>query len=209
MHPPYFRHSIVSVPVCRPLLLPECEKHTAARSQYCQSDRIHHESAVWSVPSVHFFPLLTVKENLETGFSLLPANQRRIPDDVFELFPVLGEMLSRRGGDLSGGQQQQLAIGRALVMRPKILVLDEPTEGIQPSVIKDIGRAIEYLRGTVGLSIVLVELGFESGTVDPSDFIWSVNPDGREVFQDVMSSATKATARCSKNCSLATVRARW
>ena len=103
------------------------------------------------------FPMLTVKENLETGFSLLPAEQRRIPNDVFELFPVLSEMLGRRGGDLSGGQQQQLAIGRALVMRPKILVLDEPTEGIQPSVIKDIGRAIEYLRDTVGLSIVLVE----------------------------------------------------
>ncbi len=103
------------------------------------------------------FPMLSVKENLETGFSLLPASERTIPDEVFELFPVLKDMLNRRGGDLSGGQQQQLAIGRALVMRPKVLVLDEPTEGIQPSVIKDIGRAIEYLRDTSGLAIVLVE----------------------------------------------------
>ncbi|MEM9277064.1 MAG: urea ABC transporter ATP-binding subunit UrtE [Pseudomonadota bacterium] len=103
------------------------------------------------------FPMLTVEENLQTGFSLLPGNERKVPDEVFELFPVLKEMLGRRGGDLSGGQQQQLAIGRALVMRPKVLVLDEPTEGIQPSVIKDIGRAIEYLRDTAGLAIVLVE----------------------------------------------------
>ncbi len=103
------------------------------------------------------FPMLSVEENLETGFSLLPRTERKVPDEVFELFPVLGEMLTRRGGDLSGGQQQQLAIGRALVMRPKVLVLDEPTEGIQPSVIKDIGRAIEYLRDKSGLTIVLVE----------------------------------------------------
>lgn len=103
------------------------------------------------------FPLLTVRENLETGFAPLKRSERSIPDHVFELFPVLKEMLGRRGGDLSGGQQQQLAIGRALVMRPKLLVLDEPTEGIQPSIIKDIGRAITYLRDTVGLTILLVE----------------------------------------------------
>src|SRR6267143_4312049 len=93
------------------------------------------------------FPLLTVEENLETGFAPLKREERTIPDDVFSLFPVLGSMLGRRGGDLSGGQQQQLAIGRALVMRPRLLLLDEPTEGIQPSIIKDIGRAIAYLRG--------------------------------------------------------------
>ena len=92
------------------------------------------------------FPLLTVEENLQTGFGALPRGERRIPDHIFELFPILKTMLRRRGGDLSGGQQQQLAIGRALVMRPKLLVLDEPTEGIQPSIIKDIGRVLELLR---------------------------------------------------------------
>jgi len=107
------------------------------------------------------FPLLTVQENLETGFALLPRGKRRIPDEVFELFPVLKSMLHRRGGDLSGGQQQQLAIGRAMVTQPKLLLLDEPTEGIQPSIIKDIGRAISYLRAKGGLSIVLVEQYFE------------------------------------------------
>jgi urea transport system ATP-binding protein len=103
------------------------------------------------------FPLLTVKENLETGYAPLKRGERSVPDEVFELFPVLKSMLGRRGGDLSGGQQQQLAIGRALVMRPKMLVLDEPTEGIQPSIIKDVGRAIGYLKETAGLAIVLVE----------------------------------------------------
>jgi urea transport system ATP-binding protein len=103
------------------------------------------------------FPLLTVEENLKSGFAPLPRDQRDIPDDVFSLFPVLHDMLRRRGGDLSGGQQQQLAIGRALVMRPRLLLLDEPTEGIQPSIIKDIGRAITYLRGLGKMAIVLVE----------------------------------------------------
>ena len=114
------------------------------------------------------FPLLTVKENLATGFAPLRRADRHIPEHVFELFPVLKQMLSRRGGDLSGGQQQQLAIGRALVTRPKLLVLDEPTEGIQPSIIKDIGRAIQYLRDTMGLTILLVEqyLDFARGLAD-------------------------------------------
>jgi urea transport system ATP-binding protein len=103
------------------------------------------------------FPLLTVEENLETGFAPLKRDQRSVPDDVFSLFPVLKSMLGRRGGDLSGGQQQQLAIGRALVMRPRLLLLDEPTEGIQPSIIKDIGRAISYLRSLKEMAIVLVE----------------------------------------------------
>lgn len=103
------------------------------------------------------FPLLTVKENLETGFAPLDRDHKKIPDEVFELFPVLQSMLRRRGGDLSGGQQQQLAIGRALTMRPRLLVLDEPTEGIQPSVIKDIGRAIAFLRQRGGMAILLVE----------------------------------------------------
>jgi urea transport system ATP-binding protein len=103
------------------------------------------------------FPLLTVKENLESGYAPLKRNDRNIPDDIFSLFPILRSMLGRRGGDLSGGQQQQLAIGRALVTRPRILVLDEPTEGIQPSIIKDIGRAIRYLRDSTGMAILLVE----------------------------------------------------
>lgn len=107
------------------------------------------------------FPLLTVEENLQTGFACLPRSSREIPDEVFELFPVLGDMLRRRGGDLSGGQQQQLAIGRALVTRPRLLVLDEPTEGIQPSIIKDIGRALEYLRAKGTMAIVLVEQYFD------------------------------------------------
>ena len=103
------------------------------------------------------FPLLTVKENLETGFAPLSRGSKNIPDDIFSLFPVLQTMLGRRGGDLSGGQQQQLAIGRAMVTRPKILVLDEPTEGIQPSIIKDIGHAISYLRNLGQIAIILVE----------------------------------------------------
>tara|TARA_R110002110_G_scaffold198246_5_gene408475 strand:+ start:1170 stop:1865 length:696 start_codon:yes stop_codon:yes gene_type:complete len=107
------------------------------------------------------FPLLTVKENLETGYAPLPRKERFIPDEVFELFPVLADMLGRRGGDLSGGQQQQLAIGRAMVMRPKLLVLDEPTEGIQPSIIKDIGRAISFLRDRGDMAVLLVEQYFE------------------------------------------------
>lgn len=107
------------------------------------------------------FPLLTVKENLETGYARLARKDRNVPDEIFELFPVLKSMLGRRGGDLSGGQQQQLAIGRALVTRPSLLVLDEPTEGIQPSIIKDIGRAISYLRDKGDMAIVLVEQYFE------------------------------------------------
>ncbi len=107
------------------------------------------------------FPLLTVRENLETGFAVLARGARRVPDDVFELFPVLGTMLNRRGGDLSGGQQQQLAIARALVMRPRLLLMDEPTEGIQPSIIKDIGRVIATLRARGDMAILLVEQYFD------------------------------------------------
>ncbi|PCJ83258.1 MAG: urea ABC transporter ATP-binding subunit UrtE [Hyphomicrobiales bacterium] len=103
------------------------------------------------------FPLLSVRENLETGYAAVERSKHNIPEYVFEMFPVLKQMLNRRGGDLSGGQQQQLAISRALVTRPKLLVLDEPTEGIQPSIIKDIGRAIQFLRDEEGMAILLVE----------------------------------------------------
>jgi len=107
------------------------------------------------------FPLLTVEENLKTGFAPLPRAMRHIPDEVFTLFPVLKSMLGRRGGDLSGGQQQQLAIARALVTRPQLLILDEPTEGIQPSIIKDIERVIAHLRDQGTMAILLVEQYFD------------------------------------------------
>jgi urea transport system ATP-binding protein len=107
------------------------------------------------------FPLLTVRENLMTGFATQPRANRIIEDEIFSLFPVLADMMGRRGGDLSGGQQQQLAIGRALVTRPSLLVLDEPTEGIQPSIIKDIGRALIFLRQKGDMAIVVVEQYFE------------------------------------------------
>ncbi|MBC7280680.1 urea ABC transporter ATP-binding subunit UrtE [Hoeflea sp.] len=107
------------------------------------------------------FPLLTVTENLETGFACLPRSEHRIPDHIYELFPVLKDMRNRRGGDLSGGQQQQLSIARALITRPKLLLLDEPTEGIQPNIIQQIGRVIALLRDDGKMAIVLVEQYFE------------------------------------------------
>ena len=107
------------------------------------------------------FPRLTVVENLETGFAVLPRGVRHVSDEIFALFPVLKDMLRRRGGDLSGGQQQQLAIARALVTRPRLLVLDEPTEGIQPSIIKDIERVIRGLAARGDMAILLVEQYFE------------------------------------------------
>src|SRR5436190_1013974 len=102
------------------------------------------------------FPRLSVEENLEMGLATQPGSAR-VPEKIFELFPVLRQMMRRRGGDLSGGQQQQLAIGRALAMGPKLLILDEPTEGIQPSIIKDIERVIRSLATTGELAILLVE----------------------------------------------------
>lgn len=111
------------------------------------------------------FPLLTVRENLETAFAVLPKAQHQIPDEVYTLFPILKSFLHRRGGDLSGGQQQQLAIARALIMQPKVLLLDEPTEGIQPNIIQQIGEVVDYLKGKGSMAIILVEQYF--------DFAWN------------------------------------
>jgi urea transport system ATP-binding protein len=102
-------------------------------------------------------PLLTVRENLQIGLSARIDRSNKIPDFIFELFPVLADMLDRRGGDLSGGQQQQLAIGRALGVDPKLLILDEPTEGIQPNIVQEIGNIIEQLSLDLGVTVLLVE----------------------------------------------------
>ena len=112
------------------------------------------------------FPQLTVAENLAAAFACLPRDARVVPSEIHDLFPVLAEMRGRRGGDLSGGQQQQLAIARALVTRPKVLLLDEPTEGIQPNIIAQIGHVIEGLRAAGDMAIVLVEQRF--------DFAWNL-----------------------------------
>lgn len=107
------------------------------------------------------FPLMTVQENLESGFACLPKGDHKVPAKIFELFPILKEFLHRRGGDLSGGQQQQLAIARALITQPRVLLLDEPTEGIQPNIIQQIGRVIAQLRDEGEIAIVLVEQYFD------------------------------------------------
>jgi urea transport system ATP-binding protein len=139
------------------------------------------------------FPLLTVKENLETGYAPLKRADRTVPPELFELFPILKSMLGRRGGDLSGGQQQQLAIARALVTRPKLLVLDEPTEGIQPSIIKDIGRAISYLRDKGTMAIVLVEQYFDFAKELTDTFV--VLERGEVVLSGTKASMVEADVR--------------
>ena len=127
------------------------------------------------------FPLLSVKENLEIGFSCLEKEKKFIPGSIFEMFPVLSDMLNRRGGDLSGGQQQQLAIARALVTRPKLLLLDEPTEGIQPNIITQIGKVISSLKEEGSIAIVLVEQYFDFA-FELSDFTY-VMKRGRFVLE--------------------------
>ena len=115
------------------------------------------------------FPMMTVGENLETGFACLGKGDHTVPDHIFDLFPVLKDMIDRRGGDLSGGQQQQLAIARALITKPKVLLLDEPTEGIQPNIIKQIGNVIRILCQQGDMAIVLVEQYF--------DFVFDLGAD--------------------------------
>ncbi len=123
-----------------------------------QAPELRSRSGIGYVPQGRqIFPLLTVEENLKIGLSAARGGAKGIPDLVYELFPVLKEMLGRRGGDLSGGQQQQLAIGRALVLNPEFLILDEPTEGIQPNIVQEIGAIIKKLNTELGLTVLLVE----------------------------------------------------
>lgn len=123
-----------------------------------QPPELRSRSGIGYVPQGRqIFPLLTVEENLRIGLGAARDGGKEIPDLVFQLFPVLQEMMGRRGGDLSGGQQQQLAIGRALVLNPELLILDEPTEGIQPNIVQEIGQIIRRLNKELGLTVLLVE----------------------------------------------------
>jgi len=136
------------------------------------------------------FARMTVRENLETGFAALSRDRRSIPDEIFSLFPILKDMLRRRGGDLSGGQQQQLAIARALVMRPKLIVFDEPTEGIQPSIIAQIGRTIDHLRRSGEIAIPCEKVAGISGLASGGAVICTENSFLPRI---VWSEAVKAT----------------
>lgn len=135
------------------------------------------------------FPLLTVRENLEAGFACLSKADRHVPDRIFEHFPVLKDMENRRGGDLSGGQQQQLAFGRALVTKPKLLLMDEPTEGIQPNIITLIGDVIGQLRDEGQMALVLVEQYFDFA-FNLADSFYVLNR-GRAVFSSRKADTTR------------------
>ncbi|MFW5654296.1 MAG: urea ABC transporter ATP-binding subunit UrtE [Roseicyclus sp.] len=141
------------------------------------------------------FPLLTVRENLETGLACLPRAERGVPGRIYEMFPVLREMQNRRGGDLSGGQQQQLAIGRALVTRPRLLLMDEPTEGIQPNIIQLIGRVIRQLRDEGEMAVVLVEQYFDFA-FDMADQFFVLNR-GAVAFHAAKSDTTRAAVQAA------------
>ena len=158
-------------------------------------DQLAH-AGVGYVPQGRFiFPMLTVRENLETGFGCLSAEDKFIPDETYALFPVLKTMLDRRGGDLSGGQQQQLAIARALITKPKLLLLDEPTEGIQPNIISQIGEVIGYLRSQQTMAIVLVEQYFDFA-FGLADHIFAMTR-GEIVYESPAATIDKARLRSS------------
>ncbi len=134
------------------------------------------------------FPVLTVEENIRSG--MVAKKKKAIPEDIFALFPVLYDMRNRRGGNLSGGQQQQLAIARALVSDPKVLLLDEPTEGIQPSIIKDMAKTLKEIRSLRGLTIIVSEqvLSFALAVADR----FMVIENGEFVYQDVAANVNEA-----------------
>ena len=160
-----------------------------------RSDKLAKSGVAYVPQGRLIFPMLTVRENLQTGFACLARNEHEIPDDIYTLFPVLKTMLDRRGGDLSGGQQQQLAIARALITKPKLLLLDEPTEGIQPNIITQIGEVIAHLKSQQEMAIILVEQYFDFA-FGLADQIYAMM-SGEIVYEGRKSKISKAKLRKS------------